>query len=530
MPQATSTSRRRLPLAFRLSLILMLAAVLPLLITVIFSETQSRPALITQANNAMQTDAQTRMQSINTYLTERLLDAATLSQVNAVQVFLKDPTPVQNPTTTTDIKAALTYQQDLPHAAQALFAGTVRDKRYGTWALYYANGVPALGFRAPQILIHPQQLTAIPAQYAQGFPKLDKAGLPVPSPVYYDPATQKAFINIDVPIYDGQTPASPYLGLMRAQLNLDYIWGIVQQDKGVNNSGSAFILDQNGVRIADTNGKNLWTSVAPLDSNVQQQVTSQKWYGTNAPVSVQADTKLAGIVAGTDKEDTFTLTPGGQTQDYQAARATTIMAAKASNAIPVVNWNYVVISPSNIVTKVADDQLRNTIYVAIAVALLAALIGLWVSGLISRPIMRAVDQLRENSEALNVLSKKQQSASSEQLWVVDSIQVGLQSVQYYTDAARIAAHKMGEVGTELDQNWRRQNIETIKQGLQQMVGAAGYIEKATNYQGDSSQKLSTAIKVTTQVNEQLADGAISATEAASQLEQVVNDLRGVIGQ
>ena len=31
-------------------------------------------------------------------------------------------------------------------------------------------------------------------------------------------------------------------------------------------------------------------------------------------------------------------------------------------------------------------------------------------------------------------------------------------------------------------------------------------------------------------NEQLADGAISATEAASQLEQVVNDLRSVIGQ
>jgi hypothetical protein len=529
MPQATSTSRRRLPLAFRLSLILMLAAVLPLLVTVIFSETQSRPTLINQANNAMQTDALTRMQSINTYLTERLLDAGTLSQVNAVQVFLKDPTPVQNPTTATDIKAALTYQQDLPHAAQALFAGTVRDKRYGTWALYYANGAPALGFRAPQILIRPQQLTAIPAQYAQGLPQLDKAGLPVPSAVYYNPATQKAFINIDVPIYDGQTPASPYLGFMRAQLNLDYIWNIVQQDKGVNNSGSAFILDQNGVRIADTNGKDLWTSVAPLDPNVQQQVTSQKWYGTNAPVSVQADTKLAGIVAGTDKEDTFTLTPAGQNgQNYQAARATAAMLG--SNTTPVVPWNYVVISPSSVVTQVADDQLRNTIIVAIVVALLAVGIGFWVSGLITRPIMRSVDQLRENSEALNVLSKKQQSASSEQLWVVDSIQVGLQSVQYYTDAARIAAHKMGEVGTELDHNWRRQNIETIKQGLQQMVGAAGYIEKATNYQGDSSQKLSTAIKVTTQVNEQLADGAISATEAASQLEQVVNDLRGVIGQ
>jgi hypothetical protein len=144
--------------------------------------------------------------------------------------------------------------------------------------------------------------------------------------------------------------------------------------------------------------------------------------------------------------------------------------------------------------------------------------------------MRSVDQLRENSAALNGLATKQQSASSEQLWVVDSIQVGLQSLQYYTDATRIAAHKLGELGVELENNWYRQNLEIIKQGLQHVISAASYIEKATHYQGDSSQKLSTAIKVTTQVNEQLADGAISATEAASQLEQVVNDLRNVIGQ
>ena len=200
------------------------------------------------------------------------------------------------------------------------------------------------------------------------------------------------------------------------------------------------------------------------------------------------------------------------------------------NILPVVHWNYVVISPSNIVTQTADQQLEITIVVAVVVALLAGLIGLWVSGLITRPIRRAVDRLRENSEALNALAKKQQSASSEQLWVVDSIQVGQQSLQYYTDATRIAAHKLGEVGTELENNWRRQNIETIKQGLQHMITAANYIEKATHYQGDSSQKLATAVKVTTQVNEQLADGAISATEAASQLEMVVNDLRSVIGQ
>jgi hypothetical protein len=36
--------------------------------------------------------------------------------------------------------------------------------------------------------------------------------------------------------------------------------------------------------------------------------------------------------------------------------------------------------------------------------------------------------------------------------------------------------------------------------------------------------------VTTQVNEQLATGATSATKAAAQLEQVVNELRDVVGK
>src|SRR6185437_12036420 len=128
MPQTDfSPRRRRLPLAVRISLILMLAAVLPLLITVIFSENYARPALINQANNAMQTDALTRMQSINAYLTERLADAATLSQIPAVQTFLTD-TP--NP-------ASPKYLNDATHATYALLAGQIRDPHYLVWSLFY---------------------------------------------------------------------------------------------------------------------------------------------------------------------------------------------------------------------------------------------------------------------------------------------------------------------------------------------------------------------------------------------------------
>jgi hypothetical protein len=63
-----------------------------------------------------------------------------------------------------------------------------------------------------------------------------------------------------------------------------------------------------------------------------------------------------------------------------------------------------------------------------------------------------------------------------------------------------------------------------------MIVAAQYIEKAAHYQTASNQKLATAIKVTNQVNEQLAEGAISASDASSQLEQVVSELRQVVGR
>ena len=519
MAQVNFTPRRRLPLAFRLSFILILAAVIPLLIAVGISEYYARPALIDQANQAMATDALTRMQLINTYFTERLLDAATLSQVPTVQQFLQDKTPAEDPAPA----AVATYRADLPHAGYALAAGKIRDTRYLSWDLFYKNGTLALYY--PQTL-NPQKEAAALPEFVQALQQGVSKGRPFLSPVYFDPTIQKAYVDIYAPIYQGTPLATPYLGFMRAKLDLDYIWDIVRQDKGANQSGDSFILDENGVRIADTYNQNLWTSVGSLPQNLQQRITSERWYGTNG-VRVQPNTTLDDIVTGHNKNTTFTITPNGQSQEYQAARATAVMVP---NAIPVVAWNYVVTSPSNVVTQVADDQLRNTIIVAIIVALVAALIGLWVSSRISRPILRSVDQLHENSEALNALATKQQSASSEQLWVVDSIQVGLQSVQYYTDATRIAAHKLGEIGMELENNWYRQNIEIIKQGLQHVINAANYIERATHYQGDSSQKLSTAIKVTTQVNEQLADGAISATEAASQLEQVVNDLRNVIGQ
>ncbi|MEO7018961.1 MAG: cache domain-containing protein [Ktedonobacteraceae bacterium] len=522
MSQVEFSSRRKLPLALsvRISFILMLAAVLPLLVTVGATEWTTRPTLINQANQTMKTDADTRIQLINTYLKERVLDTETISLVPSVASFLALPPP---PTTPIEV-----YKTAVQGAGYALNAGKFRDSHYITWRFFDAKGIPSIS--APS---DPNDPNTAPYHYGPYLVPQEellamtsaKTVQPTLSPVYYNTTTKRAFIDIYAPIYQALTPAlvpaGPLLGFMRASLNLDYIWDILQSDQGIN-SGSAFLLDQNGVRIGDANrnSKDLFTAVTPLSKDILSEAEGENWYNSNGQgPDVHKNNTLSDVATGwKNTQSTFPLTLAGT--NYQAARSTAT----------IVPWTYVVISPSSAVTQVADQQLTTTLLVAIVVAALAAIAGWLVAGRIGRPIMRAVDQLRESSEALNILAKKQQSASSEQLWVVDSVQVGLQSVQYYTDATRIAAHKLGELGLDLERSWHHQNIEIVRQGLQQVVSAASYIEKATNYQGDSGQKLSTAIKVTTQVNEQLADGAISATEAASQLEQVVNDLRNVVGK
>lgn len=111
--QAYQTAKRPwFPLPVRISLGLVGAAIIPLFVMLIFTNIQTRPALIDQANKAMASDAQTRVQLIDTYFTERVRNALTLVPVPSVQEFLMLPPP---PTTNT-----ATYQTALIHAAYSL--------------------------------------------------------------------------------------------------------------------------------------------------------------------------------------------------------------------------------------------------------------------------------------------------------------------------------------------------------------------------------------------------------------------------
>jgi cell division protein FtsL len=514
--QGLKSRRRRISLSVAVPLGLVFAAVIPLLITVVFSEYQTRPALTAQANAAMTSDAKNRVQLIDTYFRERLLDVATLAQVTSAQQFLAAPPPPATP---------LPAYQDLAlHASYALVAGIFRDKHYLSWQLRDTHGNVRLYYplnnkpqKQGQFLVPPEELQAV------------SSGKTFVSPVYYSPAINKAYVYLYAPMYAPTAPgaaqatAKPrYIGFIRATLNLDYVWNIVDGDKGDNGSGSyAFILDQNGVRIADTDHTQLFTAAHQLNPDVQMLISQEARYGSTGNVRVLSDAAMAAQLNAKDTLTTFQAQPAGQKESFQVVQ-------QASSVLP---WHYFVLSPVNTVTALANQQLLFTIVVAVLMSALVAIVGLIFGQNITRPILSSVQYLRSGSQSLSQLATRQQDAASEQMWVVDSSQVGLQSVQYYTQAIKVAARQLSSMGTDLEQR-RTQLIDarTAMQALERFIVAARYIENAAEYQEASNQKLATALKVATQVTEQLVTGATSATEAASQLEQVVAQLRAVVGR
>jgi hypothetical protein len=502
----------RFSLSLRISLGLMLTAIIPLFLTLTIIYLVTRPALIAQYTTAMQSDASTRAQLINNYLKERMGDVVSAEHVPSVQTFVALP-PTATPAEVHDATQ---------HATYGLVAGLSKDKNYEVWALFNTQGNQLLTYSQQQnspftgLAVSPQEQTDV------------ESGKTFISPVYYLPEPNKAFVYIYAPLTNQDIippDAKPTtIGFLRATLNLDYIWkDIVQKDQDNNGPGSyAFILDENGIRIADTRANERFTSIARLSPNVQQQITQEGRFGTRSDVQVQADALLAQDLYDRNATATFQEQPAGQNEDFQVVR-------QAIDAT-LVPWNYFVLSPIKAVTSLAIQQLLITALVAAVASFIVVIIGLFAGRSLTRPIMQAVASLQNNTEALSALATNQQDAAAEQVWVVEASQTGLESVQYYTEASKLALQRLHAVTTELVGSWGQGNISRVEQNIEYINSLKIYLAQAIDCQDTSNQKLATALKVAIQVTEQLHNGTTSATLAATQLEEVVSQLRKVTGR
>lgn len=498
--------KRRLSLSVRFSGLLILASVLPLFLTVSFIEVFSRPTMIAQTSQEMETDARARTQLIDNYFAERILEAEALSRLQPIQNFLAG---------NDSFKA---------RAFDGLATAHGRGSHYEDWSLYDLQGNLRLFYPTmPQL--H-GQFYIVPVDQHQ----LLTSKRSLISDIFFNAISNEAYIDIYTPVV---TSSYTLVGILRTSFDLQYVWNIVDSEEGANGPGSyAFLLDHNGVRIAYTNphpdlvgmthSPYLLKAITPIPPKTQQLFDYEGLYGMNATgkMPVLTDNTLNIIQQNNNPPTTFQMLPAEQKDTFEVALSKTY----------TVPWTYYVLSPLKTVTSVADQQLYIALIITFVVVISAAVIGLLLGQGITRPLLRSVNFLRSSSQSLKTLATREQSAAEEQRWVVEASQLGFQKVQYYNKATNIAAHQLNEIGSKLLLDWQRLNATRVRQSLMEIIEAARYIEEASVHQDESDKNLAAAIRVTTQVSEQLSSGAASAADAARQLEVVVNQLEAVVGK
>ena len=369
--------RQRFSLAARVSCMLVLAAILPLVVTVITIEFSSRPMLINQASREMETDARTRTQLIDSYFAERMLDSEAVSRLAPIQKFLAGDASSQ------------------AEARDSLATGHVRGSQYQDWSLF--------DLRGNLLLYYPTmpQMHGNSFIQADALQKLQTWKKTLISNVFYNPASNEAYIDIYAPVV---TSSYTVVGILRTTLDLHYIWKIVDDEAGANGSGSyAFILDENRVRIAVTNqhpdtedmthSPLLFTAMAPISPALQQQIASENLYGLQGgqKMRILAEPLSTGPQQGEATPSIFHMVPAGQREEFQGARWSTY----------TVPWTYHVLSPLSTIALVADQQLQITRVIATIILFLAIATGIFAGRRFALPIMHSI-------EAQQVAYKRQQ--------------------------------------------------------------------------------------------------------------------------
>jgi nitrogen fixation/metabolism regulation signal transduction histidine kinase len=496
-----SPRRRSSRLSVRISLWLIAAAMLPLLAALVISEMQTRNTLTNQANKTLESDIQTHSQLLNNYLQAKMLEEKTLDNTPVVLQYFADPADNQAALTTL-IQNGLAINKSNDPDVLLVTHYDLQGHYLFHYSIYGLNPTPAQQTLPPEIMQNVLQSKTL--QYV--------------SDAQYDPATRQYLIDIYTTVYSFQL-AKP-LAIIRSTLSLNNVWSIINSETGVNGDGSyAFIVDENGVRIVDPNKQSLFTAVAPLNAQQQQAVADEGLYGsTNGNVRVLADSKLNSIKNAHQTSATFLDTPVGKTGVFQVD----------ARKLTVVPWTYYVVAPQSSIYLVANQQLLIIAVIALIILIPAIVVGWIIGSNISRPISRSVESLQKSSYSLNQLAKEEKALAAEPIWMAESSEIGLKSIQYYTNASKIAARRLNELGNDLLSR-PDQDKQSILQGVAQMVEIGQYFERATDHQAESNAKVAVAIRVTGDAAKQIEVGAKSVDESASVLNQVVTQLRRIIG-
>lgn len=201
--------------------------------------------------------------------------------------------------------------------------------------------------------------------------------LPYFSPLQISYTIDEPVLYFAAPIRDGQD----IIGVYRVQYLADVLQELVLANSDVmGQQTSAILLDENNLRLADAAQPELiLKSVTPLSlqSAVDLQAVRRLPAGEPEDFATLLPSFAEGL-ATADTQPTFTAFA------YPSADAGRVAVAKLENA----PWRVAYVQPSAVFLAPLETQTRTTLFVAVLIAALAALVAVPVAQALSQPIAR----------------------------------------------------------------------------------------------------------------------------------------------
>jgi hypothetical protein len=256
---------------------------------------------------------------------------------------------------------------------------------------------------------------------------------------------------------------------------------------------------------------------------------------TNVPLEAQAvqNMRLVSAPVGSDgKARRWTAAP----QEWVDTSPVTI------NGIPYIADYAPILNPQNqligvlfigvpydAVTSVVANTTIELVIIGTVIMVLGVLLAIFVASAIVGTLQRAARQVSSASERFGAIASQQSSGSTQQVWAINAINQALQSLaETATDISR-RTDQLAQMGNQILQRRSEISPTQIDSIVAYITRSVRDISVASRHQSATYERMTGAMQAVMEVAEQVAGDSQQTSDGADRLEQVVQQLRQLVG-
>jgi hypothetical protein len=185
--------------------------------------------------------------------------------------------------------------------------------------------------------------------------------------------------------------------------------------------------------------------------------------------------------------------------------------------------------PYDAVTSVVANTTIELVIIGTVIMVIGVLLAIFVASAIVGTLQKAARQVSSASERFGAIASQQSSGSTQQVWAINAINQALQNLaETATDISR-RTDQLAQMGNQILQRRSEISPTQIDSIVAYITRSVRDISVASRHQSATYERMTGAMQAVMEVAEQVAGDSQQTSEGANRLEQVVQQLRQLVG-